>query len=350
MKGIVKFVIALLCLAAFGPSEILADEGRIPLHSLPGPTFIIIAPGHYILTEDVVFAGVIIVIQSNEVTVDLNGFTLTEGGAFPVIVIDANFATRDITIRNGTLLRGTQGIQWVGAAAAPRIRVRIEKVEVADTTGRGISIDRAEYVEIVSCRVRNAGSDGIFVSGFNELFGGRILDNRVEGADGFGILLAGLQGGEVRRNLTSGYGMLGGFQAGIRLIDVGAAPGLGAGGNIIEGNTAVRPVGVQEDGINLNSSDGNLIENNVVKANTACGIRLENSSRNKLHENVAEMNTLNGMDTVGASDGNLFLMNVGGNNGGLGIDCAGAANQVRGNVFVADGIGAGCVDAGGNIP
>jgi len=342
--------LGLVWVAAMGSSGLLADEGRIPLLSLAAaPPFFITEPGHYFLTENITFgAAPIIQIQANDVTVDLNDFTLTGGAAFPVIVVDSAFSTRNVTIRNGAILMGAEGIGDVGAN---RVRVFIEGVRMGNQVGRGIGIDQAEYVEISSCRIGDTGGDGIFVSGFNALFGGRFLDNLVERAGGFGIRLSGLRGGEVRRNLTTGYGSIAGFQAGIRLDDLGAAPGLGAGGNVIDGNTAAGPSGASEDGIILVSSDGNLVENNTAKLNTACGIRLDNSSRNKAYENVATNNTVNGMDALGASaEGNLFLQNVTGNNGGVGIDCTAAlGNQIRGNMLFGDGVGAGCVDAGGNI-
>ena len=349
-KGIARTVlVALACLAPMGSSEILADEGRIPIHSLPGPTFVIVAPGHYLLTENVTFAGTIIVIRSNDVTVDLNEFTLTGVPGSPVIVIDSGSALFNITIRNGSLNGGSAGIQHIGLS---RIRVRIQNVSVNATDLRGISIDRAAHVEIEGCHVRNAtGDDGIFVSGFSALFNGRFVDNEVVATGGYGIRLEGLQGGEVLRNITTLYGNNAGLQAGIRLTDLGVAPGLGAGSNIIEGNSAVRPLGATEDGIILNSSDGNLIERNTVKGNTASGIRLEDSARNKLHENVAQGNTLSGLDSIGAASvGNFFLDNEGGDNGGLGIDCGAAGNHLRGNVFFGDGFGAGCVLVAFNVP
>src|SRR5262245_15938860 len=84
----------LFSLFALYPSRALPDEGRIPIVGLAAvPPYVITAPGHYILTEDVTFAGTIIVIRSNQVTVDLNGFNLTGGGGAPVILIDTAFAT-----------------------------------------------------------------------------------------------------------------------------------------------------------------------------------------------------------------------------------------------------------------
>lgn len=340
-------VLVMFTLSTVGTSRLLADEGRIPLLSLPGPPFVITAPGHYILTEDVTFAGNIILIQSHQVTVDLNGFNLTGASGFPVIVIDSATASFFVTIRNGTLSQGSTGIQHVGLN---RLRVRIENVTVNAMDIRGISLDRAAHAEIVSCHVRNIfGDDGIFVSGFSALLNGRIVDNEVTGVGGFGIRVEGLQGGEIRRNIASFWGLNAGVQAGLMVADVGAGAGLGAGGNIIEGNVVGRPQGAADEGINLTSADGNLIENNVVKANTAAGIRLQDSSRNRLHKNAAHGNTGDGMETAGASDANLFLENITGDNGGLGIDCAGVGNNARGNLFFGDGLGGLCIDAGGNI-
>jgi parallel beta-helix repeat protein len=342
-------VLAMLCLPAVGSFPLLADEGRIPIVSLAAaPPYVINTPGDYILTEDVTFAGTIIVIQSNQVTVDLNGFNLTGGGGLPAILIDTAFATFFVTIRNGTIRGGSHGID---DNDVNRTRVRIEDLTVDSMDLRGISIDKAAHAEIERCHVRNIfGDDGIFVSGFSTVFNGRFVDNEVVAVGGFGMRIDGLQGGEVRRNITTLFGFNAGSQAGIKLGDVGAGPGAGAGANIIEENTAVRPQGVAEEGIHLTSCDGNLIENNTVKGNQASGIRLEDSSNNKLHENVAQGNIGNGMDTTGiTSNNNFFLENVAGNNGGNGIDCAGGGDNLRGNMIRGDGVGALCVDAGGNI-
>lgn len=351
MKKATQFaVLAILALLTIGTSMLLSDEGRIPILSLAAaPPYVITAPGHYILTEDVTFAGTIIVIRSNQVTVDLNGFNLSGGGGAPAILIDTAVATFFITIRNGTIRGGSHGIDDNNVN---RTRVRIEDLTVDSMDFRGISIDKANHVEIERCHVRNIfGDDGIFVSGDTGLFNGRFVDNEAAGVQGFGIRLAGLQGGEVRRNIATLFGGNAGTQAGIKLTDVGGGAGLGAGGNIIEGNTVTRPIagGGADEGISLTSCDGNLIERNTVDLNTASGIRLEDSSRNKLHENVAQGNAGNGMDTFGASNGNLFLENLAESNGGNGIDCAGADNNLRGNMLRGDGVGAFCVDAGGNI-
>lgn len=343
-------LVALICLAPMGASGLFADEGKIPIHSLVGPTFGILTPGHYILTEDVSFAGTIILIRSSDVTVDLNGFTLTGGGGLPVIAIDPAAAAFNVTIRNGSINGGSAGIDDIGAVG--RVRVRIQNVSVNAPDLRGISLDRAAHVEIEGCHIRNVlNDDGIYVNGATAVFHGRFVDNEVVAAGGFGIRLEGLQGGEILRNIVSLFGNNAGTQAGIRLTDLGVAPGLGAGGNNIAENTVFKPLGASEDGISLNSSDGNLIERNILKENTLNGIRLEDSARNKLHENVAHRNTAIGLESVGAASlGNFFLDNEGGDNGIMGIVCGAAGNQLRGNVFFGNGFGAGCVLIAFNVP
>src|SRR5262245_40090047 len=84
----------------------LADEGRIPVFQ----STTISSPGHYVVTRDIVATvGVAIAIQADNVVLDLNGHTISEPFAQPVIFVIGT--SNDVTILNGKTSGGTVGIQ-----------------------------------------------------------------------------------------------------------------------------------------------------------------------------------------------------------------------------------------------
>lgn len=78
-------------------------EARTPISAIP---FTITAPGSYYLTNNVTVAvpdGVGIIIQADDVTIDLNGFTMVGGGGGTAYGIRAAVTQQNICIRNGTV-------------------------------------------------------------------------------------------------------------------------------------------------------------------------------------------------------------------------------------------------------
>src|SRR4030095_7331838 len=102
---------------ALGGTQVRSNEGRVPIFE---PTTIV-DPGHYVVTRDFVAPGTAITIAANDVTLDLNGYTLTGpvscAGDPHVIVVDTATATRGIVIRNGRLINGCAGIFGTNHAA-----------------------------------------------------------------------------------------------------------------------------------------------------------------------------------------------------------------------------------------
>ena len=119
--------------------------------------FIITEPGSYYLTGDTTApegsSGIIV--NADNVTIDLNGFTLrgnpTPGGIGGIVASDDD----GLTVRNGTV----EG--FVGSGIEARDRARIVDVTSIGNTQRGIETSRSSIVR--GCNAFDNGSDGIEV-------------------------------------------------------------------------------------------------------------------------------------------------------------------------------------------
>jgi parallel beta-helix repeat protein len=127
-------------------------EPRTALHSEMFPVTIS-APGSYYLTGNVTaISG--IAITANDVTIDLNGFTLEGTGGGSGI---QGSSLRNITIRNGTVRDwGTSGIELTATA-----NVMIERVVASNNAQHGILSGFQSLV--IDCRALENGRAGIAV-------------------------------------------------------------------------------------------------------------------------------------------------------------------------------------------
>ena len=135
------------------------------------PALTISSSGSYVLTSDLTGVPGLhgIVIEADDVTIDLNGFSLI-GVPGSVNGIAAAAATADrVTIRNGTIRDwGGKGIEATGNFSEDWL---VEDVKSIYNMGDGISLDHGAVVR--NCTVSNNGGDGISVSGAN----GAIVEN-----------------------------------------------------------------------------------------------------------------------------------------------------------------------------
>jgi len=341
MRRFGAFALFSILAAAAAATAPLADEGRIPVFQ---PTTIS-NPGHYVVTRDIVAtAGAAIGILADNVVLDLNGHTISEPFAQPVILV---FGTsNDVTILNGKTSGGTFGIE---SQTTVPTRIRIESVSVSGTSAEGIDIRFPDRVEIVSCRIESPGGDsGITVNSLNnvESFGGRFIGNTVSAPDFNGMRFHGLRNGEIRGNTILHPGLNG---YGIRL-DAGSLAAADTGGNLIVDNQVFMPVsaGIVNDGIIVNDS-GNLIRHNVVM--TSGGIIVVGNN-NLLVENLVSRGHGDGFFIVGSN--NHLEGNEAVGMGGCGIDFAASVTNIyRNNILRGNLGGATCgvaaTNGGGNI-
>jgi hypothetical protein len=146
-------------------------EPRTPISSVP---FTISQPGSYYLTANVtVDSGDAISIAANNVTLDLNGFTISSTAANAVgsAVVFVSSSPTDVQILNGFIKGGVTnnagvysgtgfayGITAEGNAPA---NVRVTGVSVSGCLYGGILLGTVDSSIVESCTVRVVGSYGI---------------------------------------------------------------------------------------------------------------------------------------------------------------------------------------------
>ncbi len=117
---------------------------------------VISEPGIYILTEALTIdAPIGIIIQSNDVTLDLNGFTITSlfDQILPLVVEESD----TVLIKNGTFVGG-QGIFVNGSQG-----VTLDAITVTYPTQNGIQMSGVLSALLNNCVVRNGAQAGILV-------------------------------------------------------------------------------------------------------------------------------------------------------------------------------------------
>jgi hypothetical protein len=154
-------------------------EPRTPISSAP---FSITQPGSYYLTTNVtVNAGDAITINANNVTLDLNGFTISStqpsaltGTAILLAGGNAIGANSGITILNGHIQSGVtneagvyggsgflNGINYTGQQPA---NTRVAGVSVAGCQSTGIYLNFAQATVVENCTVQTVGGSGILAA------------------------------------------------------------------------------------------------------------------------------------------------------------------------------------------
>lgn len=127
------------------------DRSILSQATTPGP-FTILASGSYKLTSDLTGGPTVLTVVADDVTIDLNGFSVDGGGApGPVIQVSG----RNVKIRNGTV-RNT-GSEGINSGAEGTV---VEEVSVHDC-GRGIVLSFGGRVS--ECNLRDIQNDGIMV-------------------------------------------------------------------------------------------------------------------------------------------------------------------------------------------
>jgi hypothetical protein len=148
-------------------------EARTPISAAP---FTISAAGSYYLTKNItVTSGHAIVIGTSNVTLDLNGFTIssTENPAGSSYAVAINGAFSNVTILNGNTISGVAyssgtysgsgfgfGVSFAGVAP---FSARVQGVNVSGVKVHGIYLGFNSTV-VESCTVNIAGGNGIYAS------------------------------------------------------------------------------------------------------------------------------------------------------------------------------------------
>ncbi|MDB6028872.1 MAG: hypothetical protein JWM68_5095 [Verrucomicrobiales bacterium] len=271
-------------------------EPRTPISAAttPGDTFtlyIINQPGSYYFTTNIV--GVAnksgIFIQTGNVTIDLNGFTL-QGvlNSFTGIYVAGPYT--NIVIHNGTV-SGWGDIGLDAYNAGPVHNVIIEHLTASANASHGIAADNGS--EIRHCSAYKNGNSGIVC------YGGLVADcvsdaNTLEGILGQNCIV---QNCRTKGNAANGISVYPGMVSDCLSIENGFsgifvnAPGSKIIRNTCYSNNTLNHS--QNGGITINDSSSR-IEDNVVTANTRAGIRvLANYTNNLVIKNNVTGNGTN---------------------------------------------------------
>jgi parallel beta-helix repeat protein len=211
-------------------------EPRTPVDAIHTPgnssvKFVITQPGSYYLTTNIVGASGDqgIIIQANNVTLDLKGFSLLGNpDSFSAITVSSGY--HNVIVRNGLFNGWSEGVTVSGNNVTleqltvsgsflglycddSAMNVTIKNCTVTDSSANGITIGNNSLVS--GCLTASNASDGIFVSG--SVGGNVISGNNCVGNDTSGGLNAGgiivqssnnrIEDNHVTGTASSGYGI-----------------------------------------------------------------------------------------------------------------------------------------------
>ena len=158
-------------------------EARKPVQSLAAAApYTISQPGSYYLTGNITVAsGDAIVIASDDVSLDLNGFTIrsTLAGSFSGTAIKVSGAHSRLTVRHGSIVSGTtvpasgapvkMGFAYGFAGTAGITQALVSEVHIIGIATDGINITSQGLVE--RCTARNCGGFGISADNIRDCSG-----------------------------------------------------------------------------------------------------------------------------------------------------------------------------------
>lgn len=162
-------------------NEIAAVQSSVnalnPRTSIPGGgAYTISAAGSYVLTGNITVAsGSGITIAADNVTLDLNGFTIASTGTSAVngtagIILSG--ARKRLAIANG-IIRGVGFFRGISSSGTLPTDVRVTNVSVSDVFSDGINLSYLSSSLVTACTVSNVGGAGINA---NTVVGCLVLD------------------------------------------------------------------------------------------------------------------------------------------------------------------------------
>ncbi|MGH9870387.1 MAG: hypothetical protein ACREAA_19815 [Candidatus Polarisedimenticolia bacterium] len=131
-----RTVMSFVCLLAGSGLLVHGAESRIPIYQ----PVVINTPGHYFLTQDITASvGSVIRIRANNVTLDLNGHTITHtalGGTGIFIDTIAELPLRGIVVRNGYINGAPFGISSYDVSGdvsgvGADVQLTVERVQIS---------------------------------------------------------------------------------------------------------------------------------------------------------------------------------------------------------------------------
>jgi len=136
-------------------------------------------PGSYLLSRNIRAVGDCLIVAVDNVTIDLDGFTI-EGDGTGQGIGDGDVARQNISVRNGTVRNFRIGVSLAKPGGEHSVRSVIERIRAVQNTFFGIRSGMHSVVR--DCVASDNGTSGIFVSG------GLIVGNIAIGNSSTGIL------------------------------------------------------------------------------------------------------------------------------------------------------------------
>lgn len=217
--------------AALGCAALLWAASH-PLHAVDGVVeinqasasagstlFMINAPGSYRLTSNLTALANVtgILVNADDVTIDLNGFTIRGGGGASFVDGISAGGRTNVEIRNGAI----RGFSRYGLYAPNSNMVRVIDVRATGNAFDGIRLESIASVGgflIQGCSANQNGRNGISISGA----GGLVVGNVVRSNTSFGLSLSGSHGyadNVLTGNAGGGSQVVGGLSIGCNLLE-----------------------------------------------------------------------------------------------------------------------------------
>lgn len=145
----------------------------------------ITAPGSYVLINDITASGTVLQINAPDVTLDLNGFTISQDGGRRADGIFLGANARNVEIRNGTVRGfGRHGI----FALSPAVGLRVINMRSVENGFFGLNIESPNAL-VQGCTLSDNGSLGASVRS-----GSLVVDNVITSNGAFGLAGVGAIG------------------------------------------------------------------------------------------------------------------------------------------------------------
>lgn len=233
-------------------------EPRTPIDHLP---YAIAAPGSYVLTKNLSGAPATdgITVGASNVTLDLNGFTLTGAGSGSGVVATAGIKT-GLVVRNGSITGWSYGIYVPGAV----VRSEFSDLRVSGNASTGLAIGNGSVVRNV---LANANNNGMSISETGVAGGTIVEDSNVSGNVYTGVNISA-SNVRLQRNVIDSNGASG----------VYVLPG--TGWNEVLDNRIARNgnYGVWLDGYVPVFSSNNVVARNSLLGNTPAAVQNDGAS------------------------------------------------------------------------
>jgi len=286
-------------------------EPRIPISSAP---YTISQPGSYYLTTNLTSTGHGVVITTDSVVLDLNGFSMTgdrDSTDYGLYVVGAsNAPLRNIVVRNGCIANFGSGVRF-DCALNSRIQDlcissnssygvylygqsgqcngnTIANCSISGNRGSGVYLNgrsgQCDGNTIANCSISGNGASGVYLNGYSsgQCDGNTIANCSISGNGNCGVFLFGTSG-KCNGNTIADCSISGNSNYGVCLD--GSFSGQCNGNTIADcsisgnGNYGVYLYGYS------GQCDGNSIARCVIRNNTVYGIYLRYADGNRVEEN-----------------------------------------------------------------